>query len=94
MGAAIFADPARPYNPLTRELRGDPRSADPAHGLGTDHLGRDVLSRILFGARITLMVALTARCCLGDVDWVSLGRRERLPRRRVDLISQRARSKS
>lgn len=33
---------------------------DPAHLLGTDSLGRDVLSRLLFGARIAMTVAVTA----------------------------------
>ena len=35
------------------------------HVLGTDHLGRDVLSRIIFGARVTLMVAISS-VLLGD----------------------------
>jgi peptide/nickel transport system permease protein len=56
--AAIFAplltpyDPARP-NPATG-FRTTPPSA--THPLGTDRAGRDVLARLLFGARISLMV--------------------------------------
>jgi peptide/nickel transport system permease protein len=33
---------------------------DPAHLFGTDHLGRDLLSRIVYGARVTLIVAVAA----------------------------------
>jgi peptide/nickel transport system permease protein len=33
---------------------------DPAHPLGTDRLGRDLLARLLFGARLSLVVALAA----------------------------------
>jgi len=35
-------------------------NVDRPHPLGTDHLGRDLLSRILFGARISLLVAISA----------------------------------
>ncbi|UGA49316.1 MULTISPECIES: ABC transporter permease [Dickeya] len=43
-----------------------------AHPFGTDELGRDVLSRLLFGSRVTLMVALSA-VLLGGVVGVLLG---------------------
>ena len=36
------------------------RSPSPAHALGTDNFGRDVLSRVAFGARVSLTVALAA----------------------------------
>ena len=52
-----------PLSPLSRELGPDGLHADP-HGqffvLGTDTLGRDVLVRLLYGARISLFVAFVA----------------------------------
>jgi peptide/nickel transport system permease protein len=55
--AAIFAPRLAPYDPL-RIASGLPLNApSAAHPFGTDDLGRDVLSRILFGARISLTVS-------------------------------------
>ena len=36
------------------------RAGATAHLLGTDHLGRDVLSRLIFGARVSMVVGFTA----------------------------------
>jgi peptide/nickel transport system permease protein len=55
-----------PHDPVRQSLRG--RLAPPtlsaadgkAHPLGTDHLGRDVLSRLVFGARVSLIVGFAA----------------------------------
>ena len=49
-----------PYNPA--KMAAKDRFADPSftHLLGTDHLGRDLFTRVLFGARIALTVALVA----------------------------------
>ncbi len=63
---ALFADFIAPYNPEVGIL-GD-RFRPPAwqaggsmaHLLGTDHLGRDVLSRLIFGARVSMIVGFTA----------------------------------
>ena len=60
---AVFAPLLSPYEPGKRIL--DDREIPPiwasdgvaSHPLGTDHLGRDIFSRILYGARISLMVA-------------------------------------
>ena len=57
--AAIFAPLIAPYS--NAEIVGDvwePMSA--AHWLGTDNLGRDLLSRMIYGARITLFIAVLA----------------------------------
>jgi len=61
--AAIFAPLISPYDPLQTSL--PQRLAPPAfaggtsaHLLGTDKLGRDVLSRIIYGARVSLSVSL------------------------------------
>jgi len=41
--------------------------ADPSHPLGTDYLGRDLLSRLLFGARVSLFVGLGAVLVAGSI---------------------------
>lgn len=58
--AAAAAPWLAPYDPLAQNmaLRLEPPSAE--HWLGTDTFGRDVLSRILYGARISLTVAFVA----------------------------------
>ena len=57
---AIFAPQIAPYDPY--ETRGDRLllPAMRAHLLGTDHLGRDTLSRLIFGARVALVVSVGA----------------------------------
>ena len=54
---AIFAPLIVPYNPLAQQFNilADPSAA---HWFGTDELGRDVFSRVLYGARITLPLAV------------------------------------
>ncbi len=56
---AIFANQLAPYSPVIGDLRGA-RLAPPGaeHWLGTDDLGRDILSRIIFGSRLTLYVVI------------------------------------
>lgn len=58
--AAIFASIISPYDPL--EVNVYNRLASPTwqHWLGTDQLGRDVLSRVLYGGRVALKVSLIA----------------------------------
>lgn len=64
--AALGAPLIAPHDPLMQDLflgRMPPfwmDGAEPGYPLGTDSLGRDVLSRILYGARLALIVALVA----------------------------------
>ena len=58
--AAVFAPWVSPYAYDLQNLAITNQSPTAAHWLGTDEFGRDVLSRIIFGARTTLTVALTA----------------------------------
>ncbi len=59
IGMAIFAPWLAPQSPFAQNLPGrlQPPSAD--HWLGTDHLGRDILSRLIHGSRITLFIVGT-----------------------------------
>jgi peptide/nickel transport system permease protein len=56
--SALLAPVIAPYDPLAQDLgsRLEPPSA--AHWLGTDQLGRDLLSRILYGSRISLVIGV------------------------------------
>ena len=59
LGAAIFAPWVAPYDPLTMDLLDTylpPGS--PGHLLGTDNFGRDLLSRLIFGSRISLAIGV------------------------------------
>ena len=56
--AAIFAPVISPYNPNKLNLYESLQSPSVTHLLGTDKSGRDIFSRILFGARTTLLSAV------------------------------------
>ena len=60
--AAVAAPWVAPFDPLraVADSVGDPFPPQARHLLGTDELGRDVLSRLLYGARISLLVATVA----------------------------------
>jgi peptide/nickel transport system permease protein len=77
-GAAVFAPQLAPWDPgrqmLLKRLK-PPMWQERGlreHPLGTDHLGRDILSRILYGGRISLGVGLTA-VTLSALIGVTLG---------------------
>ena len=83
---AVFAPQIAPHDPLEPTYSEEGPSAD--HWLGTDRLGRDVLSRIIFGARITLIVAFTA-VLIGDSIGFLWGIASGYLGNNFDLISQR-----
>ena len=62
----IFAPQLAPHNPLRGSLRARLKPPVWVHGgslshpLGTDKVGRDILSRIIYGARVSLSVSLVA----------------------------------
>lgn len=70
--AAIFAPYLTPYDPLKRDVTARLSPPSRAHWLGTDPLGRDTWTRILYGGRISLYVGLTS-VLLGLVIGVPLG---------------------
>jgi peptide/nickel transport system permease protein len=58
--SAVLAPWIAPYEPSALDVPARLQGPSVAHPLGTDNLGRDVLSRVLYGGRIALAVALTA----------------------------------
>jgi len=64
--AALFAPGLSPFDPLAQDLTyrlrtpGWHDASGRVHLLGTDHLGRDILARILYGSRIALVVGVAA----------------------------------
>lgn len=58
---ALAADLLSPFDPLRSNIRARLVAPDALHWFGTDHFGRDILSRVMIGARISLAIgALTA----------------------------------
>ena len=55
--AAVFAPLIAPHDPLEQELRNSFAGLSRDHPLGADRLGRDTLSRLIFGARFSLLAA-------------------------------------
>ncbi|MEK6684102.1 MAG: ABC transporter permease [Nitrospirota bacterium] len=57
---ALFAPVLSPYDPATIDVEKILTGPTQAHPLGTDELGRDILSRMIWGSRISLMVGFVA----------------------------------
>ncbi len=57
---ALFAPALSPYDPLDQNYKAILQGMSMAHPLGTDDLGRDTLSRILYGSQVALQVGLTS----------------------------------
>jgi peptide/nickel transport system permease protein len=64
---ALLAPLLAPADPIAQVLSERLEPPSPAHWLGTDQLGRDVLSRLLFGARVSLTVGLVVVGVAGSV---------------------------
>jgi ABC-type dipeptide/oligopeptide/nickel transport system permease subunit len=60
ISVALFAPIIAPYNPYEQNLRQALLNPCMEHLLGTDRLGRDTLSRVIFGSRASLMVGIVA----------------------------------
>ena len=60
---AIFAPVIAPANPAVIDLSHRLAPPSAAHWLGADELGRDILSRVLYGARLSLVVAVSVVSC-------------------------------
>lgn len=55
---ALFADQLSPYDPLAMSPRAGQLPPSLEHWMGTDLLGRDMLARIIYGARLSLLIGL------------------------------------
>lgn len=89
---AIFAPELAPYKP---DVLGDSLAVGPssAHPFGTDQLGRDILSRVFYGARISLpisallvLISMTIGGILGSISGFFGGFIDTLVMRLVDLV--------
>ncbi|GAA3521604.1 peptide ABC transporter permease [Corynebacterium sp. HMSC05H05] len=58
--AAVVSLVWTPYDPLQTEVVARLQGSSPAHWMGTDQFGRDIASRVMDGARLTLTVAVGA----------------------------------
>jgi ABC-type dipeptide/oligopeptide/nickel transport system permease subunit len=85
---ALLATQLAPFDPLETNYASTRRPPSAEHWLGTDHLGRDTLSRIIYGARVTLLVAL-ASVVVGDTAGLLWGVLSGYLGGRFDLFSQR-----
>jgi len=56
--AALFAPWISPYDPIKPDFAAARQAPSAGHALGTDDIGRDMLARILVGARVSLMAAI------------------------------------
>lgn len=68
--SALLADVIAPYDPVALNIVDRLQSPSASHFLGTDQLGRDLFSRVLYGGRVALKVALisiSAAICVGAV---------------------------
>ncbi len=69
---AVFGHVIAPYNPLAQNLLANNAGPSSAHWFGTDPLGRDVLSRVIVGARDILIITPLATV-LGTILGTALG---------------------
>ena len=90
---AIFAPLLTPYQPDTVEVTSRLQPPSQGHWLGTDALGRDVLTRLLYGARISLftgfvvvIVGAVFGTLVGGAAAYARGRVEELIMRLTDLV--------
>jgi peptide/nickel transport system permease protein len=70
LASAIFAPLLTSYNPIAQNLNATLQGPSAQHLLGTDQLGRDVFTRLLYGARVDLRVGFIAVLfpfCLGTI---------------------------
>ena len=85
---ALLANLLATHDPIATEAAGTLAPPSPAHWLGTDNLGRDIYSRIVHGARVSLIVGV-ASTLLGSVLGGVIGLLSGYAGGRVDLVTQR-----
>lgn len=85
---AVFAGQLAPFDPVESSYSAARQAPSAEHLFGTDHMGRDILSRVIFGARISLAVALSS-VFLGDSIGLCWGVISGYLGGKFDLVSQR-----
>jgi peptide/nickel transport system permease protein len=85
---ALFADALAPYNPYQINQSLQFKAPSLQHWLGTDEFGRDMLTRLIYGARIALFIGLVA-AFVGSTAGAILGVFSAYMGGKVDLIMQR-----
>jgi peptide/nickel transport system permease protein len=85
---ALFAGLLATHDPIATDAAHTLARPGPAHWLGSDHLGRDIYSRIVHGARVSLIVGL-ASMVLGSVVGGIIGLLSGYASGTVDLVIQR-----
>lgn len=90
---ALLAGVISPYDPLKQDLGNTLARPDRAHLMGTDNVGRDVLSRMIWGTRVSLMagfgsvaLALVTGGVLGLLAGYAGGRTDGLVMRLMDAV--------
>jgi len=86
--AGIFAEWIAPYNPTSNDFAAMTEPPSWAHFLGTDQFGRDLFSRILFGARTAIIVGMSS-AAIGGFSGLVLGVGSAYFGGRIDLFVQR-----
>lgn len=84
----IFAEALAPYNPTANDFAAMTEAPSLDHWLGTDQFGRDLLSRIVFGARTALIVGLSSAFVGGSLGLV-LGVASAYIGGTIDMLMQR-----
>jgi peptide/nickel transport system permease protein len=69
---AVFAPLVAPYDPIQPDFQSMLAQPSQAHLLGTDELGRDLLSRVIYGSRISILVGVVAVTIAGTIG-IGLG---------------------
>ena len=86
--AAALASLVAPYDPLTTDYAAMLQAPSSSHWFGTDSFGRDVLSRVVYGARTALWVGFTSSL-LGATLGALIGVASAYFGGKVDLVLQR-----
>jgi peptide/nickel transport system permease protein len=88
IGSALLAPVIAPYDPVETDFGAQFSAPSAAHWLGTDAFGRDLLSRLIYGARTALLIGFAA-AFVGSTLGAILGVTSAYFGGRIDLIVQR-----
>lgn len=85
---ALFADQLAPYEMNQIDLLAMLKGSTPAHPMGTDNLGRDVLSNVIYGARISVIIGFASTAVMLTIA-VVIGTSSAVLGGAFDMIVQR-----